>query len=305
MQGSTRSASSSWAACTTRAAGSPRCASRPDLGHPARLARLHFRGRRSVARAGGRRSRHARSARYHAPLGLRAHHRAWHRVRRACQEGRLPLLDEAQVADSFNAVDGALAAAGFDHYGSATSRGGATSRAQPGLLARPRLPRTWYRGVGHGDTSGERRGREESSRGAELRYRNTPSPERYQASAFSEPTQPATPARSSSRSTPRDVLARAHHARPAPLAEASISTPPRPGWVSSPLPRTQTRARQARARAAQLQRHDGRLRIPSLSGSSQTASSASYFSDGGAPGRRPGQPSRAPAQRRCRCCPGR
>jgi putative oxygen-independent coproporphyrinogen III oxidase len=93
------------------------------------------------------------------------------------KKGRLPLLDEAQVADSFNAVDGALESAGFEHYEiSNFARQGHVSRHNLGY---------WrgydYLGLGTGawGTVTLPDGR--------LRYRNSPSPERYQASPFSAP----------------------------------------------------------------------------------------------------------------------
>ncbi len=93
------------------------------------------------------------------------------------KKGRLPLLDEAQVADSFSAVDDTLCRAGFDHYEiSNFARQGDVSRHNLGY---------WrgrdYLGLGTGawGTVTLPSGR--------LRYRNTPSPERYQASAFTAP----------------------------------------------------------------------------------------------------------------------
>ena len=93
------------------------------------------------------------------------------------KKGRLPLLDEAQVADSFTAVDEALSLAGFDHYEiSNFARQGHVSRHNLGY---------WrgydYLGLGTGawGTVTLPSGR--------LRYRNSPSPERYQASAFTAP----------------------------------------------------------------------------------------------------------------------
>ena len=93
------------------------------------------------------------------------------------KKGRLPLLDEAQVADSFTAVDEALARAGFDHYEiSNFARHGHVSRHNLGY---------WrgydYLGLGTGawGTVTLPSGR--------VRYRNSPSPERYQASRFATP----------------------------------------------------------------------------------------------------------------------
>jgi putative oxygen-independent coproporphyrinogen III oxidase len=93
------------------------------------------------------------------------------------KKGRLPLLDEALVADSFTAVDQALEQAGFDHYEiSNFARQGHVSRHNLGY---------WrgydYLGLGTGawGTVTLPSGR--------LRYRNSPSPERYQASHFTTP----------------------------------------------------------------------------------------------------------------------
>lgn len=93
------------------------------------------------------------------------------------KKGRLPLLEEALVADSFTAVDAALAAAGFDHYEiSNFARDGHVSRHNLGY---------WrghdYLGLGTGawGTVTLARGR--------VRYRTTPSPERYLAASFDAP----------------------------------------------------------------------------------------------------------------------
>jgi oxygen-independent coproporphyrinogen-3 oxidase len=93
------------------------------------------------------------------------------------KKGRLPLLDDALVADSFQAVDAALTTAGFDHYEiSNFARQGHVSRHNLGY---------WrghdYLGLGTGawGTVTLRQGR--------VRYRTTPSPERYQAATFYAP----------------------------------------------------------------------------------------------------------------------
>jgi putative oxygen-independent coproporphyrinogen III oxidase len=93
------------------------------------------------------------------------------------KKGRLPLLDEAQVADSFLAVDATLERAGFEHYEiSNFARQGHFSRHNLGY---------WrgrdYLGLGTGawGTVTLPAGR--------VRYRTTPSPERYQASRFEQP----------------------------------------------------------------------------------------------------------------------
>jgi len=93
------------------------------------------------------------------------------------KKGRLPLLDEALVADSFTAVDAALTAAGFDHYEiSNFARQGHVSRHNLGY---------WrghdYLGLGTGawGTVTLAEGR--------VRYRTTPSPDRYLSATFSTP----------------------------------------------------------------------------------------------------------------------
>jgi oxygen-independent coproporphyrinogen-3 oxidase len=93
------------------------------------------------------------------------------------KKGRLPLLEEAQVADSFLAVDEALSAAGFDHYEiSNFAREGDVSRHNLGY---------WrghdYLGLGTGawGTVTLASGR--------VRYRTTPSPERFVGSRFTRP----------------------------------------------------------------------------------------------------------------------
>jgi putative oxygen-independent coproporphyrinogen III oxidase len=93
------------------------------------------------------------------------------------KKGRLPLLEDALVADSFSAVDQTLVAAGFEHYEiSNYARNGEVSRHNLGY---------WrgydYLGLGTGawGTVTLAEGR--------VRYRNSPSPERYQASSFQQP----------------------------------------------------------------------------------------------------------------------
>jgi len=89
------------------------------------------------------------------------------------KKGKLPLLGEAAIADSFVAVEAALEGAGFQHYE-------ISNYARLGHVARHNLG-YWrgddYLGLGTGAwgtwTIGGRR----------LRYRNTPSPERYLAGA--------------------------------------------------------------------------------------------------------------------------
>jgi putative oxygen-independent coproporphyrinogen III oxidase len=93
------------------------------------------------------------------------------------KKGRLPLLDEGHVADSFSAVDETLTGAGFEHYEiSNYARNGDFSRHNLGY---------WrghdYLGLGTGAWGTV------SLSSGRLRYRNSPSPERYQASRFEQP----------------------------------------------------------------------------------------------------------------------
>jgi putative oxygen-independent coproporphyrinogen III oxidase len=87
------------------------------------------------------------------------------------RKGKLPLLEEASVADSFSAVEAALEQAGFEHYE-------ISNYAKPGARSRHNLG-YWlgrsYLGLGCGAWGTLGRGSER------YRYRNTPSPERYLA----------------------------------------------------------------------------------------------------------------------------
>jgi oxygen-independent coproporphyrinogen-3 oxidase len=89
------------------------------------------------------------------------------------RKNQLPLLDEAAVADSFQAVEATLEQAGFEHYE-------VSNYAKPGARSRHNLG-YWvgrsYLGLGCGawGTLFEN--------GQRYRYRNTPSPERYLAAA--------------------------------------------------------------------------------------------------------------------------
>lgn len=92
------------------------------------------------------------------------------------RKGRLPLAHEDDVAKSFSALDDALGAAGFDHYE-------ISNFARSGHVAEHNLG-YWrgddYLGLGTGawGTLSTARGR--------MRYRNTPSPERYLATRWSD-----------------------------------------------------------------------------------------------------------------------
>jgi putative oxygen-independent coproporphyrinogen III oxidase len=88
------------------------------------------------------------------------------------RRGKLPLLDESSVADSFLAVEETLERAGFEHYE-------VSNYAKPGARSRHNLG-YWlgraYLGLGCGAWGTLNAG------SARYRYRNTPSPERYLAS---------------------------------------------------------------------------------------------------------------------------
>jgi oxygen-independent coproporphyrinogen-3 oxidase len=87
------------------------------------------------------------------------------------RKNKLPLLEEASVADSFLAVEAAMEAAGFEHYE-------VSNYAKPGARSRHNLG-YWlgrsYLGLGCGAWGTLGAGN------ARYRYRNTPSPERYVA----------------------------------------------------------------------------------------------------------------------------
>ncbi|MEP7052704.1 MAG: radical SAM family heme chaperone HemW [Pseudomonadota bacterium] len=89
------------------------------------------------------------------------------------RKGKLPLLEEAAVADSFLAVEETLERAGFEHYEvSNYARNGERSRHNIGYwVGRD------YLGLGCGAWGTLTRPE------ARFRYRNTPSPERYLAGA--------------------------------------------------------------------------------------------------------------------------
>ncbi len=89
------------------------------------------------------------------------------------RKGKLPLLEEAAVADSFLAVEETLERAGFEHYEiSNYAKPGARSRHNVGYW----IGRS-YLGLGCGAWGTLHEGNRR------YRYRNTPSPERYLAAA--------------------------------------------------------------------------------------------------------------------------
>ena len=89
------------------------------------------------------------------------------------RRGKLPLLEEAAVADSFLAVEETLEKAGFEHYE-------VSNYAKPGARSRHNIG-YWvgrsYLGLGCGAWGTL------TAAGHRYRYRNTPSPERYVAAA--------------------------------------------------------------------------------------------------------------------------
>jgi len=91
------------------------------------------------------------------------------------RKGKLPLLEEAAVADSFLAVEETLEGAGFEHYEiSNYAKPGARSRHNVGYW----VGRS-YLGLGCGAWGTLQTG------GQRYRYRNTPAPERYLAATSS------------------------------------------------------------------------------------------------------------------------
>jgi putative oxygen-independent coproporphyrinogen III oxidase len=89
------------------------------------------------------------------------------------RKGKLPLLEDAAVADSFLAVEETLEQAGFEHYEvSNYAKAGARSRHNVGYW----VGRS-YLGLGCGAWGTLYEGNQR------YRYRNTPSPERYLAAA--------------------------------------------------------------------------------------------------------------------------
>ncbi len=169
------------------------------------------------------------------------------------KKGRLPLLDEALVADSFTAVDHALTRAGFDHYEvSNFARQGHVSRHNLGY---------WrgydYLGLGTGawGTVTLPSGR--------LRYRGNPSPERYQAQSFVEPFAASSAATAVLEPLDAETSLRERIMLGLRLAEGLDleSAASELGVVA--LPEERRRALEKLERARRIVRSDnGRLRIP-------------------------------------------
>jgi oxygen-independent coproporphyrinogen-3 oxidase len=92
------------------------------------------------------------------------------------RRGRLPLAPDDALADSFEAVDAALCALGFEHYET-------SNFALPGQQARHNL--LYWRGQDYLGLGCAAYGTVSSSDGTARRYRNHPSPARYVSAARS------------------------------------------------------------------------------------------------------------------------
>jgi putative oxygen-independent coproporphyrinogen III oxidase len=168
------------------------------------------------------------------------------------KKGRLPLLDEALVADSFTAVDAALGSAGFDHYE-------ISNFAKLGHVSRHNLG-YWrghdYLGIGTGawGTLTLASGR--------VRYRTTPSPERYQAATFATPFDEATDGCAVVEPIDAETSLRERIMLGLRLAEGFDLQAAGEELAVDPLPPSR-RAAIARAQGGgRLEERDGRLRIP-------------------------------------------
>jgi oxygen-independent coproporphyrinogen-3 oxidase len=168
------------------------------------------------------------------------------------QKGRLPLLDDAAIADSFVAVSQTLEACGFEHYEiSNYARDGHTAEHNLGY---------WrgrdYLGLGAGawgtvHVSGER-----------LRYRNTPSPERYMHSSFTAPF--SAPGDTCAVVEPMDAETslRERLLLGLRLAEGVDLDTAASELGASPWPAERRRAHDTLTRQGRIENAGGRLRIP-------------------------------------------
>jgi oxygen-independent coproporphyrinogen-3 oxidase len=168
------------------------------------------------------------------------------------KKGRLPLLEEALVADSFTAVDEALGEAGFDHYEiSNFARQGHVSRHNLGY---------WrghdYLGLGTGAW-----GTVTLSSGR-VRYRNSPSPERYQASAFATPFDEAPAACAVLEPIDAETALRERIMLGLRLAEGFDLDAAAHELCVEPLPQARKRALERLLEKGRVQLAQGRLRIP-------------------------------------------
>jgi putative oxygen-independent coproporphyrinogen III oxidase len=168
------------------------------------------------------------------------------------RRGKLPLLDEAAVADSFKAVEETLEGLGFAHYEvSNYAAGGHTARHNLG----------YWRGVDYLGLGTGAFGTVSTSDGA-LRYRNTPSPERYLAgTAWGPFDQEGDLVHTVERLTPETLLSerillglRTAEGVDIEAAGAELGLDP---WTPARL-----RAAERWIARGRLERHGGRLRIP-------------------------------------------
>ena len=168
------------------------------------------------------------------------------------KKGRLPLLDEALVADSFMAVDAALCAAGFDHYE-------ISNFAKQGHLSRHNLG-YWrghdYLGIGTGawGTVTLAEGR--------VRYRTTPSPERYQAAGFAAPFVEGLDSCAVVEPIDAETALRERIMLGLRLAEGLDFHAAGRELGIDPLPAARRVAVEGALARGRLEGHDGRLRIP-------------------------------------------
>lgn len=168
------------------------------------------------------------------------------------KKGRLPLLDEAMVADSFLAVDAALTEAGFDHYEiSNFARQGHVSRHNLGY---------WrghdYLGIGTGawGTVTLASGR--------VRYRTTPSPERFLSARFEQPFEVALDAAAVVEPLDAETSLRERIMLGLRLAEGLDLAAAAETLGAEALPPERQRALERLLRRGQLQLDGRRLRIP-------------------------------------------
>jgi putative oxygen-independent coproporphyrinogen III oxidase len=170
------------------------------------------------------------------------------------KKGRLPLLDEVEVADSFTAVDQALGQAGFEHYEiSNFARQGHVSRHNLGY---------WrgydYLGLGTGAWGTVTL----PSPSGRVRYRNTPSPERYQASAFTAPFREAPDGCAVVEPIDAETSLRERIMLGLRLAEGFDLEASASELGVSPLPDARNRALDRLLKNGRVELDRGRLRIP-------------------------------------------
>jgi putative oxygen-independent coproporphyrinogen III oxidase len=168
------------------------------------------------------------------------------------KKGRLPLLDEAQVADSFLAVDQALVEAGFDHYEiSNFARQGDVSRHNLGY---------WrghdYLGLGTGAWGTVTLG------SGRVRYRTTPSPERFLGSSFARPFEVAPDTTAVVEPLDAETSLRERVMLGLRLAEGLNLSDAAAELGVEALPPGRRRALERLASRGQVELLDGRLRIP-------------------------------------------